>query len=235
MLKETGRMATECGQDLMGQDPLSRKGTVSFAWAGAPREGLTDAADAGTAFITMNDIARETNLSPSAHMALRTRTAAAHEAIDGAFARFDLADRDSYRAFLRSHARVLFALEAMLESEPGLPVWRSRKEALDADLASLGDTRPEPLAIEPITGEAALHGLLYVLEGSRLGGKLLSRQVGEGLPSAFLAATHEKGEWRAFLSHLDQRAQANGPEWLDQAVDGASRAFTLYGHAAKAS
>ncbi|MBE7184236.1 MAG: biliverdin-producing heme oxygenase [Methylobacterium mesophilicum] len=173
-------------------------------------------------------------MSPSAHTALRARTAAAHEAIDGAFARFSLAERESYRHFLLAHARVLFTLEAMLEGQAGLPLWRSRRAALDADLRDLGAVRPEPLPVEPIAGEAALHGVLYVLEGSRLGGRLLSRQVGEGLPSAFLSAAHEKGEWREFLSRLDARAQAEGPLWLDAAVDGASCAFGLYGRAAEA-
>ena len=49
-------------------------------------------------------------------------------------------------------------------------------------------------------------GLLYVLEGSRLGARFLARQVGAtgaGLPLAYL--THGDGGdlWRSFLAWLD--------------------------------
>ncbi|MET0137957.1 MAG: heme oxygenase, partial [Sphingobium sp.] len=70
-------------------------------------------------------------------------------------------------------------------------------------------------------------GLRYALEGSRLGGAMLSRQVAPGLPRAYLSAIHEKGGWAAFQARLDAAA---GPEqaWIDDAVRGATAAFALF-------
>lgn len=168
----------------------------------------------------------------SARAALRGRTSAAHEGIDAAFARFDLGDARSYGQFLEAHGRVLPTLEALLATSEALPAWRPRLALLAEDLAALGAEGPREPQNLPAMGAPALHGVLYVLEGSRLGGKLLARGVGEGLPSAFLSAGHEKGEWRNLLEQLDAAAAANGAAWLDEAVAGAQFAFRLYGKAA---
>lgn len=170
----------------------------------------------------------------TAHAALRARTAPAHEAVDGAFGRFDLTEPGSYRRFLLAHAAVLPPLEAALAPDAaGLPPWRSRLDALRSDLAALGAAMPEPAAPAGMpAGDAALWGLLYVLEGSRLGGKMMARQVPPPLPSAFLGAGHLKGEWRGFLEALDTRAAAEDPAWLDQAVAGALFGFDAYRSAA---
>lgn len=177
----------------------------------------------------------ETVQDLSAHAVLRSRTAAAHEAVDGAFGHFDLAERESYRDFLTAHAAALPLLEALLLRHSGaLPPWRSRLALLEADLAALGTGMPAPLKADLPSGEAEVHGLLYVLEGSRLGGKMLARQVPDALPCAFLGAGHLKGEWRAFLQALNERAEREAPAWLDRAVDGATLGFGLYRRAAGA-
>ena len=90
---------------------------------------------------------------------------------------------------------------------------------LAQDLAALDLPLPEPLPLDDNVADGFHWGLRYTLEGSRLGGAMLSRQVAPGLPKAYLSAAHGKGEWIAF-----QRA-------LDDAVQGAQAAFALFAQA----
>ena len=167
--------------------------------------------------------------APSAVRRIRAETAAAHDAVDAAYTRYDLADPTSYRAFLEAHARALPAVETALAAA-SLPAWRERTTALAADLAALGAAWPAPLPLDPPASDAAAWGMLYVIEGSRLGGAMLERRVGEGLPRAYLAARHGSGEWRALLAALD--AAAVDEPWIDRAIAAARDVFALYGRAA---
>ena len=65
-----------------------------------------------------------------------------------------------------------------------------------------------------------------MVEGSRLGGVMLSRSVTEGMPSAYLGAKHLSGEWRALLAAIDR--QPADDAWVAQAIVGARAAFALY-------
>ena len=135
--------------------------------------------------------------------ALRAATAADHAMVDGRFGTLHLDDPVDYRRMLRAHARALPAVEAALTTEGEgadgrLPAWRRRTPALLADLAGLGIEPPAPLAFAADSG-AAQWGVLYVAEGSRLGGQLLARAVPVGQPHAYLSSRHRPGEWRALL------------------------------------
>jgi heme oxygenase (biliverdin-IX-beta and delta-forming) len=172
----------------------------------------------------------------SAHARLKARTAAAHARVDAAFGRFDLGRRESYVRFLQAHGRVVPAVEAALgQGGPldGLPDWRLRTGCLESDLAAFGHTLPLPIADVLPQGSGERFGLLYVLEGSRLGGRLLLRRVGAGFPARYLAAVHQPGEWRAFTRALDDRAAAEDGAWVEAMVAGALHGFALYGAAAE--
>lgn len=160
---------------------------------------------------------------------LRAATAADHDAVDAGFGRYDLTDAGDYRAFLIAHARALPAVEAWLRGIPGLPAFRNRADLLAADLAALGEAVPAPMMFEAAPNTAAGWGAMYVMEGSRLGGIMLSRSVPEGMPSAYLGAKHLPGEWRGLLAAID--AQPADDAWIEQAIVGAKAAFDLYGRA----
>ncbi len=164
----------------------------------------------------------------SAHAILKARTAAAHAAIDADFSRFDLGCRDAYVSFLLSQARVLPAIEGILAREPGLPPWRQRTDLLQQDLRAFGHDLPAPMIVPEDWEPAEKVGLLYVIEGSRLGGHLLSRRVGHGFSKRFLSAVHLPGEWRAFIEALEDRAEVEHGPWVEGVVAGASRGFDLY-------
>lgn len=89
---------------------------------------------------------------------------------------------------------------------------------------------PEPLPFDLADDGAARWGALYVTEGSRLGGVMLARQVGQGLPRAYLQSGFGPGEWRDFRHALD--AAAGDDAWIDHAVAAAEQVFALYGRAA---
>lgn len=149
-----------------------------------------------------------------------------HQRVDDLFADFSLTDRDSYVAFLKTHARALAPLEALAGPQtPRLPL-------LARDLGELGETLPPPLDGPTPEGEAFRWGARYTLEGSRLGGAMLARQVGPGLPHAYLSAAHEKGGWVAFQQALDEAADQGGESWIEEAIRGAEAAFDLFAVAA---
>ncbi len=166
----------------------------------------------------------------SASQALREATAAAHDAVDAAYARFDLTDRAGYTAFLLAHARILPPIEAVLGAHPTLPAFPPRTPALAADLATLGVAMPGPMAVTIPDDPAAAWGMFYVVEGSRLGGVMLARQVAPDLPHAYLSAGHGSGDWRTIRAAID--AADTGDDWTARAVAAAEQCFAWYGQAA---
>ena len=157
---------------------------------------------------------------------LRAATASDHDAVDAGFGRYDLTDAADYRAFLIAHAKALPAVEAWLAAIPGLAAVRSRRAALAEDLAALGEDMPAPMTFDVPASTAAGWGAMYVVEGSRLGGIMLSRSVPEGMPSAYLGAKHLSGEWRALLAAIDDEPADEA--WIKEAIVGAKAAFELY-------
>jgi heme oxygenase len=156
------------------------------------------------------------------HQALRDGTAEAHNRVDAAFADFDLTDRADYARFLAAHADVVWALEAALPGERVVEDWDARKrgDLLREDLAFLrfpGESRrPESQAASSVTlgpgfrrgteewDEPTIAGTLYVLEGSRLGGKFLARRLPAGFPRAYLDADQRAGNWQQLLTVIDR-------------------------------
>lgn len=141
---------------------------------------------------------------------LRAVTSEDHAALDAMVAGCRIETSLGYGAFLSASAAGLASLEVALEQAgvaDWLPDWpkRARRAALVSDLAALG-LEPPPFATTTIPSQAFGVGVLYVLEGSRLGARFLSRQVragGAGLPLAYL--THGGGDdlWRSFLGWLE--------------------------------
>jgi len=170
----------------------------------------------------------------SARATLRSATSTRHDAVDAAYGAFVLAEAISYGRFLTAHARALPAVEKALRACATLPPFAPRTELLRADLAQLGRPMPDPMPLAPHSNEAAAFGALYVIEGSRLGGAMLARQVPDTLPRAYLSATHDSGGWRMFWERLDRAEETGGPGWIDRAIAAAKATFDLYAAAAAA-
>jgi heme oxygenase len=168
---------------------------------------------------------------------LRAATIDLHAAVDARFSRGWNRDAKGYAAFLVALARVVIPLERALETAGVaklLPDWadRRRSDALAEDLASL-DEPLSPIHVEPLAGEAQMFGALYVLEGSRLGGKLLLKRALEHPDERVRAATRylshgaDRNLWPSFVQRLD--ASAAVAEAPDDAVAAARWAFMLFG------
>jgi heme oxygenase len=181
--------------------------------------------------------------SSSIRERLRQAGGELHEQVDALFSAYRLITLEGYRAFLIAHAWALFPMEEMLEAagiENTLADWpqRRRRFALAQDLALLGESVPdyEPLALQH--SEATLWGYAYVLEGSRLGGKMISRHVASSEDPLVREATH-------YLTHAPQAGQAGWPVFLaqlehksgqwqeDELLRGQAEAFGLFLKAGK--
>lgn len=171
---------------------------------------------------------------------LRERTQAAHRRLDELWDVRALRQRAPYIRFLRANAAALVPLEARLvERGVGalLTDWaeRTRARAIEADLAGLGAAAPFETA--PALGTAAEQfGALYVLEGSRLGGVMIAREVARSEDGAVLANRRFLGHgeagklWRSFVEQLERvvpEAEAA------RACAGAQEAFALFETAAQ--
>ncbi|KQW29179.1 heme oxygenase [Rhizobium sp. Root274] len=168
---------------------------------------------------------------------LKQATSQAHQALDDLIGAFVTAE--DYARYLEGMARFRLPVEAWLATQPlptGFEEWQPGLygEELIDDLHVLGLTPPDELAaFTPPPGDGLL-GLLYVLEGSALGARLLAKRaeaIGftetKGARHLF-AQARNFSNWRAFSDRMenvcvyDDRAAA---AWADTAFDYARNAF----------
>ncbi|MFD1786815.1 biliverdin-producing heme oxygenase [Sphingomonas floccifaciens] len=165
------------------------------------------------------------------HRRLREGTRDEHERLDTLFGRFDLTDAGGYADFLSAHAAALLPLEAALDAADAaaiVPDWNDRRRAdrIVDDLRLLGRAPPPPVPVPALPTVPALLGALYVVEGSRLGGRMLARQVADGLPRTYLAADQASGNWPKLLAIIDSLLY--GHDAFTQAIGTARAVFASF-------
>ena len=150
----------------------------------------------------------------SARKRLRQETAALHAALDRRIAPSELAGRPAYVEYLLGNLPCV-AIETGL-AEAGvdrfLPDWRQRQRSCSLlhDLTVLGERQPEQSAWAIDTDIGSILGWSYVLEGSRLGARLILQSVEKSQDPVVRSATrflrHGEGEnlWGSFQSALSQ-------------------------------
>lgn len=169
---------------------------------------------------------------------IRAATAEAHLALEQrpVMSRVltDAVTIDDYIAVLRAFVPVHRDLEPALADVTG---WRpggsgERLAALRSDLAALlPAAAPEPpaQALPALAGYASALGGCYVLEGSFLGGAVITahlrRQFGDTLPLAYFSSADldSAGRWRRFLALME--AELAEPPAFDQAIEGAAATY----------
>jgi heme oxygenase (biliverdin-IX-beta and delta-forming) len=178
---------------------------------------------------------------PPAAQRLRHATRDAHAAVESLPLMQALGDADltadAYRDVLRRQHRLLAGweqaqadwLDALLAQGWS---YRHRAALLEHDLRTLGGTADPPAAPPASPSDAARWGMLYVIEGSQLGGRLIARGLRARQPALSGALRYfELGDdapsaWRRFQRTLervldDEAAQA-------QAVAGAAAMFAHF-------
>lgn len=168
--------------------------------------------------------------SASAREYLKLSTRDLHGRLDAAAGVMRLETYPGYGDFLAAHAAALIPLEAALEKggiERLLPDWalRRRSAALTDDLADLG-LGCEALAAPTFRSEAGLLGAAYVLEGSRLGARVVLGRVGADSPTRYLRHGDGMKFWPNFLAVLERNAEVRRAPHL--AVAAARAAFSLF-------
>jgi heme oxygenase len=186
---------------------------------------------------SLQDARPAASARPTVRQVLRTATADLHAVVDARFSTDFGVDSQAYGRFLTALGSVVLPLEAAFEAagvERLLPDWPQRRRApsLRLDLETLGVPVPVPLPLAPPRSDARLFGMLYVLEGSRLGGKLLLRRVVATPDAKVRSATRYLGHgdgrdlWRPFLERLESSAAvACAPA---ATIAGAREAFGLF-------
>lgn len=165
----------------------------------------------------------------SARFFLKSETAEAHERLDGHFAAFDLSNRADYGDFLSVHAAALIAVEDALVAggiEQVMPQWPllRRSDLIRQDLDALGRDIPPSPAIA-FSSHVEMLGALYVLEGSRLGGKLLKKATGDNFPTRYLS--HQPAlTWPEFVAVIERMLQTDVDR--HEAADAANRVFAVF-------
>lgn len=171
----------------------------------------------------------------TARESLRAATSNDHARVDRLFSAFNLADRSRYGSFLSAQAAAFLPVEAALDmagADRLLPDWTTRRRAalLYEDLSELVLPMPEPIPSPPLPDDPSILGAIYVLEGSRLGGSVLKRQLDGSFPARFLDAEQAPGAWRKLLVKLDEFLYE--PALLDTAAKSASQVFQRFERAA---
>lgn len=172
---------------------------------------------------------------------VRDATKHTHRRLDAAMNSVDLARPHYYAGFLRGQAEALFPLEAALEQhgiEELLPDWpqRARTPALEHDLSVL-DAGCDPLLIPDLARldadrTAEMLGIVYVLEGSRMGARIILSRLTDQPDSVVIGATsflrHGFGKrfWPTFLETLESHPDARANP--DMVIDGALLAFGMF-------
>ncbi|MCW0462502.1 Heme oxygenase [Xanthomonas sacchari] len=182
-----------------------------------------------------------TALPLTASRLLREATAQQHQAVEDLPAMRALMDPalslSAYVQVLRRHHAVLAGWEqreAAWLRDCGDAQWQyqPRTPLLAQDLHALQATPPAPQPLPPAVDVGARWGMLYVVEGSRLGGRVIARHLRQTLPTAAPALSYfelghaDPAAWRHFQQRLE-RALPTAP--LQQAaVDGARAMFAHF-------
>ncbi|MBD8875607.1 biliverdin-producing heme oxygenase [Roseibium polysiphoniae] len=166
------------------------------------------------------------------YLAEQTRTS--HELVDKRAEAFDLTLAEGVTQFLRFMYRGISAIEAGLDESHAariFPLWSERKRAamIGAELAETALAWSEDEVTQQaldFRSEAEVWGALYVLEGSRLGARILVNRSELMSKSDFFQETARCRYWPEFLVQLEQADMR-----LDDRAgmaEGACRAFAAF-------
>lgn len=163
---------------------------------------------------------------------LREQTCQQHSAVDTAVGSFDTLER--YRLYLQGLHAFRLPLEARLDEMPWpahFSGWRPCfiGDLILRDMDDLNVTMRAPAHNISIGRDLeSLMGVLYVLQGSSLGARILygrARDLGlsEAYGARHLAGQAQSQDWKTYLQFLDSAPQMD----MDRVVEASRAAFAL--------
>jgi heme oxygenase (biliverdin-IX-beta and delta-forming) len=168
---------------------------------------------------------------------LRAGTADAHRALEARLGLLDPPlDRARFIAALRGFQAFHLAWEPRMEALLGDPAFlapRRKLALLAADLDRLGAGAASPIMVDMawLSGPSQAWGSLYVMEGSTLGGQVISKALrgADWAPPGGLRyfnpyGRETAGMWRAFRERIAEASLGVDPE---AAVSAARRTFAV--------
>jgi heme oxygenase (biliverdin-IX-beta and delta-forming) len=165
---------------------------------------------------------------------LKQATHDLHTEVDALASRLDLTRRNSYCQFLLASAGPIIGLELALERsgvEASFTDWsyRRRRFALALDLHALELTADAADARSPLS-LSEMFGVLYVLEGSRLGAQVLLRRVGQSTDEAVLCARNylRANEPMLWVTYLRELENTHAPLDRAEMIEAARYTFGLF-------
>tara|TARA_R110002051_G_scaffold209486_1_gene275298 strand:- start:2625 stop:3179 length:555 start_codon:yes stop_codon:yes gene_type:complete len=165
----------------------------------------------------------------SLRLRLRDDTQDAHARVDAFAARLDLSTPHGMTPFLQANEMAYATCE---EHVPGLPLEIvARRALLLQDLAALGE-RPLPAPLPGPAGALDALGVTYVIAGSHLGARVLSRRWRQSDDARVLAAgrflsdTGLVNVWERVRTRLESLSD-QGPQ-ADSVVASARHCFSLF-------
>jgi heme oxygenase len=174
----------------------------------------------------------------TARDALRAGSAHLHQEVEAALAVERLADPRLYARFLSCMGAVGAEVERATRDhlDPNvLAGLRDDLARIRADVAAMGDLggRAPRVPELPVVDAAEALGALYVLEGARIGGRIVAKRVRAAGPSCRIGARYLDGDgtatgrrWRRFLQRLE--AGLPDAERRARALRSTRRTFRLF-------
>ncbi|MES2907374.1 MAG: biliverdin-producing heme oxygenase [Pseudomonadota bacterium] len=174
----------------------------------------------------------ETDGAKSLRFFLRDNTAGSHRQLDARFSLLDLSLLEDYRSFLTASAAALIPLEHLLEASGVadiFPDWpqRSRRASLIKDCENMSAEISTFDLMRAHFSPDEMAGVVYVLEGSRLGAKLLLKQVQHSAAQNYLSHGVSEKLWPSFVDQLEALHVDR-----DEVARGAKFAFSVFEKAA---
>lgn len=166
---------------------------------------------------------------------LQRETAKLHLAVDQKISGFLDNNANGYRKMLALHGQIIPGAEDFLKKHKHLKDMpdldsRWRSEAIRSDLETLDETPLPAIDMSFLNAQPFSVGVMYVLEGSRLGGRMIANQLGNvataELPKRFLMHGSEQRLWNSFVAWLNVLQWSAQEERL--AVQGAKEVFSAY-------
>ncbi len=162
---------------------------------------------------------------------LRDDTKAAHSRLDAALIKYDLTSAGGLHSYLSVHYLARLHLSDILFGYDDLRDESERLDDLQADISELGAALPV-WASRPKRANMHALGLIYVMAGSSLGGKVLfkewdcSRDPVVKNANRFVTRSKDSAVWTKFLAHLG--AQSFSHQEIAQIVESANHGFEIF-------